>query len=179
MIRYFFIWLKLKRNKFLSYKSPIFFSCSCYFMLYEFSDLWNHITSRGSASKNFIINSTHGVIRETNTPRSGKWSAYWKRGWNTAALHPAIRTPRSRLGVSYRSAAPANWFFSSLFGERERGEERKSISRECRAHRGAAGTWRKNPSDVTRHPVFQSGIDKKSPSLPFSSPFPLSREPTR
>lgn len=67
---------------------------------------------------------------------------------------PAIRTPRPRLGISCCSTAPANWFLSSL---------RKEESRLSRAPRERR-TWRKNPPDVTlaRHPVFQSGIDKKS-----------------
>lgn len=107
------------------------------------------------------------AIHGANTARSGKWSAYRKKGRNTTALYPAICTPRSRLGVSCRSAAPANWFFSS-----PRRRERRSISLASAGHTGAAGTWRKNPSDVTRHPVFQSGIDKKSLLFqpPSSSP---------
>lgn len=107
------------------------------------------------------------AIHGANTARSGKWSVNRKKGRNTTALYPAICTPRSRLGVSCRSAAPANWFFSS-----PQRRERRSISLASAGHTGAVGTWRKNPSDVTRHPVFQSGIDKKSLLFPPPSSSP-------
>lgn len=121
--------------------------------------------------QNFIINSTHDPpTRGTNT-YPGKWGVYRNRGKNIPTLLSPCHThaAASSRRISYRSAAPANWFLSSprKEGRKEGGGQIRSLLGEGCTER-EAGTWRKNPPNVTpaRHPVFQSGIDKKS--LPVS-----------
>lgn len=86
--------------------------------------------------------------------RSGRWSLSKRRKGKKFLVLPYAR--HGLVSAYHAARLPPRIDSSPPLSEKKR-----TVSR---GHRRERRTWRKNPPDVTlaRHPVFQSGIDKKS-----------------